>query len=113
MGNHEVDTGSLPYGIYDVEVEVVVNGKVVDKRMQRVNKLFSPNRGANAPLAWQFWGGMLRMDDWRGERERHRPAKDSYLLGASATGNLQTLNWALSGYSFDGNAVGETASACR
>lgn len=48
MGNHEVDTGSLPYGIYDVEVEVVVNGKVVDKRMQRVNKLFSPNRGANA-----------------------------------------------------------------
>ena len=51
MGNHEVDTGSLPYGIYDVEVEVVVNGKVVDKRMQRVNKLFSPNRGANAPLA--------------------------------------------------------------
>ncbi|WP_411261616.1 CS1-pili formation C-terminal domain-containing protein [Serratia marcescens] len=108
MGNHEVDTGSLPYGIYDVEVEVVVNGKVVDKRMQRVNKLFSPNRGANAPLAWQFWGGMLRMDDWRGERERHRPAKDSYLLGASATGNLQTLNWALSGYSFDGNAVGES-----
>lgn len=48
------------------------------------------------------------MDDWRGERERHRPAKDSYLLGASATGNLQTLNWALSGYSFDGNAVGES-----
>ena len=57
MGNHEVDTGSLPYGIYDVEVEVVVNGKVVDKRMQRVNKLFSPNRGANAALARQFWGG--------------------------------------------------------
>ncbi|CAI0806845.1 Uncharacterised protein [Serratia quinivorans] len=108
MGNHEVDTGNLPYGIYDVEVEVVVNGRVVDKRMQRVNKLFSPNRGANAPLAWQFWGGMIRMDDWRGDDQRQRQAKDSYLIGASATGNLQTLNWALSGYSFDSNAVGES-----
>ncbi|WP_315902129.1 CS1-pili formation C-terminal domain-containing protein [Serratia liquefaciens] len=108
MGNHEVDTGNLPYGIYDVEVEVVVNGKVVDKRMQRVNKLFSPNRGANAPLAWQFWGGMIRMDDWRGDNQRQRPAKDSYLLGASATGNVNRLNWALSGYSFDSNAVGES-----
>ncbi|MCT4873917.1 SPOR domain-containing protein, partial [Pseudomonas aeruginosa] len=29
------------------------------KRMQRVNKLFSPNRGANAPLAWQFWSVQL------------------------------------------------------
>ncbi len=108
MGNHEVDTGNLPYGIYDVEVEVVVNGRVVDKRMQRVNKLFSPNRGANAPLAWQFWGGMIRMDDWRGDDQRQRQAKDSYLIGASATGNLRTLNWALSGYSFDSNAVGES-----
>ncbi|CAI0953986.1 Uncharacterised protein [Serratia quinivorans] len=108
MGNHEVDTGNLPYGIYDVEVEVVVNGRVVDKRLQRVNKLFSPNRGANAPLAWQFWGGMIRMDDWRGDDQRQRQAKDSYLIGASATGNLRTLNWALSGYSFDSNAVGES-----
>ncbi|WP_261151380.1 CS1-pili formation C-terminal domain-containing protein [Serratia quinivorans] len=108
MGNHEVDTGNLPYGIYDVEVEVVVNGRVVDKRLQRVNKLFSPNRGANAPLAWQFWGGMIRMDDWRGDDQRQRQARDSYLIGASATGNLRTLNWALSGYSFDSNAVGES-----
>ena len=29
MGNHEVDTRGLPYGIYDVEVEVIVNGRVV------------------------------------------------------------------------------------
>ncbi len=26
MGNHEVDTRGLPYGIYDVDVEVIVNG---------------------------------------------------------------------------------------
>ncbi|MBL2607554.1 TcfC E-set like domain-containing protein, partial [Klebsiella pneumoniae] len=35
MGNHEVDTRGLPYGIYDVEVEVIVNGRVVSKRTQR------------------------------------------------------------------------------
>ncbi len=51
MGNHEVDTRGLPYGIYDVDVEVIVNGRVVSKRTQRVNKLFTRGRGAGAPLA--------------------------------------------------------------
>jgi hypothetical protein len=64
MGNHEVDTRGLPYGIYDVEVEVIVNGRVVSKRTQRVNKLFSRGRGAGAPLAWQVWGGSFHMDRW-------------------------------------------------
>ena len=32
-----------------------MNGRVVSKRTQRVNKLFSRGRGAGAPLAWQFW----------------------------------------------------------
>lgn len=108
MGNNEVDTGNLPYGIYEVEVEVVINGRVVDKHMQRVNKLFSPSRGANAPLYWQFWGGMIHMDDWRDDRGRSQRAKDAYLLGTSASGNLQTLNWALSAYTYDGNTVGES-----
>ncbi len=41
MGNHEVDTRALPYGIYGtVEVEAIVNGRVISKRTQRVNKLF-------------------------------------------------------------------------
>ncbi len=48
MGNHEVDTRGLPYGIYDVEVEVIVNGRVISKRTQRVNKLFSRGRGVGA-----------------------------------------------------------------
>lgn len=51
MGNHEVDTRGLPYGIYDVEVEVIVNGRVISKRTQRVNKLFS--RGAASVHHWR------------------------------------------------------------
>lgn len=51
MGNHEVDTRGLPYGIYDVEVEVIVNGRVISKRTQRVNKLFS--RGVASVHRWR------------------------------------------------------------
>ncbi|WP_431225814.1 CS1-pili formation C-terminal domain-containing protein [Serratia sp. L9] len=107
MGNHEVDTGNLPFGIYDVQVEVVVNGQVINRRTQRVNKLYNPLHASGAPLSWQFWGGMVRMNEWRGENDRYSEAKDSYLAGASAAGNLQRLNWALSGYSLDNSQVGE------
>ncbi|WP_369794928.1 CS1-pili formation C-terminal domain-containing protein [Serratia sp. Ag1] len=107
MGNHEVDTGTLPYGIYDVQVEVVVNGQVINRRTQRVNKLYSPSHAASAAMSWQYWGGLVRMSEWRGDNDRTRAAKDSYLAGASATGNAQMLNWALSGYWLDNNPVGE------
>lgn len=108
MGNHEVDTRGLPYGIYDVDVEVVVNGKVVTKRTQRVNKLFTRGRGAGAPLAWQFWGGNFHMDRWSESGKKTLPAKDSWLLGASASGSVDVLTWAATGYSFDNTMVGET-----
>lgn len=108
MGNHEVDTRGLPYGIYDVDVEVIVNGRVVSKRTQRVNKLFTRGRGAGAPLAWQIWGGNFHMDRWSESGKKTQPAKESWLAGASASGSLSTLSWAATGYGYDNNAVGET-----
>ncbi|MDG1641617.1 fimbrial biogenesis outer membrane usher protein [Klebsiella huaxiensis] len=108
MGNHEVDTRGLPYGIYDIDVEVIVNGRSVSKRTQRVNKLFSRGRGAGAPLAWQFWGGSFHMDRWSQGGRKAQPAKDSWLAGVSASGSLNTLTWAASGYSYDTTGVGET-----
>ncbi|HFZ1321495.1 TPA: CS1-pili formation C-terminal domain-containing protein [Klebsiella aerogenes] len=108
MGNHEVDTRGLPYGIYDVDVEVIVNGRVVSKRTQRVNKLFTRGRGAGAPLAWQIWGGSFHMDLWSESGKKTQPAKESWLAGASASGSLSTLSWAATGYGYDNNAVGET-----
>ncbi|MGU3430990.1 CS1-pili formation C-terminal domain-containing protein [Enterobacter hormaechei] len=107
MGNHEVDTRSLPYGIYDIDVEVIVNGRVVSKRTQRVNKLFSRGRGASAPLAWQLWGGSFHMDRWSESGKKKLPAKDSWLAGASASGALSILSWAATGYGYDNNAVAE------
>ncbi|HFR8653487.1 TPA: CS1-pili formation C-terminal domain-containing protein [Escherichia coli] len=108
MGNHELDTRSLPYGIYDVDVEVMVNGRVVSKRTQRVNKLFSRGRGAGAPLAWQFWGGSFHMDRWSEGGKKSQPAKESWLAGASASGSVSALSWSATGYGYDNNAVAET-----
>ncbi|WP_075181560.1 fimbrial biogenesis outer membrane usher protein [Pantoea sp. 1.19] len=107
MGNHEVDTRGLPYGIYDVGVEVIVNGRVVSKRTERVNKLFGGGRGAGAPLAWQIWGGNFHLDRWSGGQQT-LPAKESWLLGTAVSGSLSTLSWAATGYGYDNNAVGET-----
>ncbi|MFS6933777.1 CS1-pili formation C-terminal domain-containing protein [Klebsiella oxytoca] len=107
MGNHEVDTRGLPYGIYDVDVEVIVNGQSVSKQIQRVNKLFSQGRGAGAPLAWQVWGGSFSMDRRTGNG-RIQPAKESWLGGVSASGSLRTLTWAATGYGYDSTAVAET-----
>jgi len=72
MGNHEVDTRGLPYGIYDIEVEVIINGRSVSKRTQRVNKLFSRGRAAGlAGMGRQLPYGPLvakRQKNTRGER---------------------------------------------
>ncbi len=81
MGNHEVDTRGLPYGIYDIEVEIIVNGRIVSRHTQRVNKLFSQGRGFGAPLAWQVWGGHFNMDRWSERGKKRFSKKDSWLAG--------------------------------
>ncbi len=109
MGNHEVDTRGLPYGIYDVEVEVIVNGRVISKRAQQVMSCLAGGAGVGAPLAWQVWGGRyLHMDRWSENGKKTRPAKESWLAGASTSGSLSTLSWAATGYGYDNQAVGET-----
>ncbi len=91
-----------------MEVEVIVNGRVISKRTQRVNKLFSRGRGVGAPLAWQIWGGSFHMDRWSENGKKTRPAKESWLAGASTSGSLSTFSWAATGYGYDNQAVGET-----
>lgn len=107
MGNHELDTHTLPYGIYDVEVDVVINGKTAERRVQRVNKLFTAGRGANAPLGWQFWGGSVDMDAWHRERGGEQSARKSWLAGVSASGNWWPIGWAATGYGYDNMALVE------
>ena len=46
MGSYEIDTSRFPYGVYDVTVDIVVNGRTVNTRMSRVNKIFSRQQAA-------------------------------------------------------------------
>ncbi|PDO87929.1 fimbrial biogenesis outer membrane usher protein [Kosakonia sacchari] len=110
MGNHEVDTRGLPYGIYDVNVEIVVNGRITSKTTQRVNKIFSRYRSTGMPLRWQFWGGRILMDahQFRSRSEKKDGHKASMLVGASLSGSAGTLGWSASGYSYNGLTIGET-----
>lgn len=66
----------LPYGIYDVEVEVIVNGRVISKRTQRVNKLFSGDvasvhrwRGRYGAVAFIWIAGRKTGKDATSQRE--------------------------------------------
>ncbi|MEN1436546.1 hypothetical protein AAIH36_33570, partial [Pseudomonas aeruginosa] len=61
-----------------------------------------------APLAWQIWGGSFHMDRWSENGKKTRPAKESWLAGASTSGSLSTFRWAATGYGYDNQAVGET-----
>ena len=57
------------------KLRVIVNGRVISKRTQRVNKLFSRGRGVGAPLAWQIWGGSFHMDRWSENGKRRDQPK--------------------------------------
>ncbi|CQD43315.1 TcfC E-set like domain-containing protein [Yersinia mollaretii] len=108
MGNHEINTSTLPNGIYNVDMEVVVNGEVIERRTQSVNKLLTPAMANGGALLWQLWGGVLHLDDWRRDETHYFSAQQTSVLGASATGNLNTVSLGISGYSFDKNPVVET-----
>ncbi|BBU86305.1 hypothetical protein EIMP300_77050 [Escherichia coli] len=48
------------------------------------------------------------MDRWSENGKKTRPAKESWLAGASTSGSLSTFSWAATGYGYDNQAVGET-----
>ncbi|MDA5535490.1 TcfC E-set like domain-containing protein [Yersinia mollaretii] len=108
MGNHEINTSALPNGIYNVDMEIVVNGEVIERRTQSVNKLLTPGMANGGASLWQLWGGVLHLDDWRRDETHHFSAQQTAVLGASATGNFNTVSLGVSGYSFDKNPVVET-----
>lgn len=108
MGSHEVDTRGLPYGIYDISAEVIVNGQTVSKTIQRVNKVFAHSRGAGMPVGWQIWGGSMHMNTWSAENGKKMQAKTTPLLGLSASGGFKSLSWMATGYSYNALTIGET-----
>lgn len=106
MGNHEVDTRNLPWGIYDVEVEVVSNGRLISKHTQRINKLF--NSDHLVKWTWQVWGGRFSMDDKLYGNDKYYPVRQTELLGASVAKSFQSLSVAATAYHYNGIGIAET-----
>lgn len=116
MGSYEVDTSTLPYGIYDVDVEVVANGKVLSSTHQRINKSFANNSNSIKESAWQIFGGAMNFDKFAKESSRDNPyipknkSKNTYMAGISGAMTLPFmggLSIRSSGYGFDKNLVNE------
>ncbi|WP_058911455.1 TcfC E-set like domain-containing protein [Entomohabitans teleogrylli] len=113
MGSYEIDTSKLPFGVYNVEVEVIVNGKVVSSRNAQINKTFARQSSVTGNLSWQTFAGMLEYNkmDYRRHNNVNHGKKETWIAGA-AVGTAQPwlsgVNLKSTLYGFDNNGVNET-----
>ncbi|MBB1200599.1 fimbrial biogenesis outer membrane usher protein [Enterobacteriaceae bacterium 89] len=113
MGSYELDTSRLPFGIYNVDVQVVVNGRVVSSRTANINKTFARKSSVTGDLSWQVFGGSLEYNkmDYRRHSNINYGKKDTWIAGVAAATSqpwLSGVNLKTTLYGFDGNGVNET-----
>lgn len=114
MGSYEIDTSRFPYGVYDVTVDIVVNGRTVNTRVSRVNKIFARQQAAGLDeISWQVFGGSLDYDRVSYKRNHYRDLGSEQTWIAGGAGSLTLailsgLNMKSTVYGFDSNAVNET-----
>ena len=115
MGNFEVDTSVLPYGIYDVSIETVVDGKVVTTQNQTINKSFGAIASNYDRASWEIYGGYIDFDKRnyaRNDSSNNQAPEKSYLLGTSIAKSfpvLSGINLTMSNYGFDKYLVNESS----
>ncbi|WJW83151.1 CS1-pili formation C-terminal domain-containing protein [Moellerella wisconsensis] len=121
MGSFELDTSILPYGIYDVTVETVVDGNVVSTKEQTINKSFGGISANLNRLEWEAYGGYVDYVNPHtiiNNREKNKKSYNNvtdktYLIGFSGATTLDLLsgfNFKVSNYAFDKNIVIETGA---
>jgi len=114
MGSYEIDTSRFPYGVYDVTVDILVNGRTVNTRVSRVNKIFARQQAAGLhEISWQFFGGALDYDRVSYQRNHYRDlGQEKTWIGGGAgsltLAVLSGLSLKSTMYGFDNNAVNET-----
>ncbi|WP_447835584.1 TcfC E-set like domain-containing protein [Aeromonas salmonicida] len=101
IGNQNIETSSFPNGVYNVTVEVYVDGRVTDTSTQRVTKL-GGNLGFTQEWGWQWWGGLM---------EGTQNSDNSPLLGVSLARSLETMELTTTAYAFKDAAVGEARTS--
>ena len=113
MGSYEINTARLPFGIYDVEIQVVVNGKVVNSRIAQINKTFSRQSSLTDNIGWQIFSGMLEYNhtDYRKKRNINYGKKETWLAGLAFNNTkpwLAGVDLKSTFYGFDSNGVTES-----
>ncbi|WP_246494474.1 TcfC E-set like domain-containing protein [Brenneria izadpanahii] len=113
MGSYEIDTSRLPFGVYNVDVQVVVNGKQVSSRIAQINKTFSRKSSLTGQVEWQVFSGMLQYHrmDYRRTIERNLGKKETWLAGGAAALTLPYLSGVSlksTLYGFDHTGVNES-----
>ncbi len=119
MGSFELDTSILPFGIYDVTIETVIDGNVVSTKQQTINKSFGGVSANLNRLNWEVYGGYVDYENAHSIiQNRNDNKKDlkkipdkTYLIGLSGATTLDLLsglNLQISNYAFDKNIVIET-----
>ncbi len=97
MGNQRIDTTSFPNGVYNVKVEIYVDGYLTETSTQRVTKLMG-NMNFAHEWGWQWWGGLMEGAD---------NSQDSHLIGLSLAKTFGSIDFATTGYTFADATVGE------
>lgn len=114
MGNYEIDTSILPFGIYDVTIETVVDGKIVTTQNQTINKSFGASSANFDKINWEIYSGYVDFDKKsyvRNDNSLSQTPAKSYLLGGSVASSFPIfsgLNIQTSNYGFDNYLVNET-----
>lgn len=118
VGNHEIDTSALPFGIYSIQVDVMSGSKVVSSGVYQINKPFTSNVGSG--VHWQFWGGAYDRDkiynyhykyDYKDKNKNRldgdRDKEMMSLVGISVGRSIGIVDWNMSNYMLREQAVSE------
>ncbi|MEX9979903.1 CS1-pili formation C-terminal domain-containing protein, partial [Proteus mirabilis] len=124
MGNFEVDTSNFPFGIYDVLVETVIDGKITSKSNETINKSLGVYSSNNLDhISWQVFGGLVYnknheknsnnniFDSIEKSNLNYFLPKETYLIGISGATILDVLsglNIQMSNYAYDKHFIMET-----
>ncbi len=112
MGNFEVDTSVLPYGIYDVTIETVIDGKIVTTQHQTINKSFGAITGGFDKLNWEIYGGYIDFDKRNYVKKGSTRPNSGKFNQTSFAYNFPVLSgvrFQMSNYGFDKFVVQETS----
>lgn len=113
MGSYELDTSHLPFGIYNVDIQIVVNGRVVGSRTANINKTFSRKSSITGDFSWQMFGGSLEYKkmDYRHHNNINYGQQNTWIAGVAAATRqpwLSGVDLKTTLYGFDQNGVNQT-----